>query len=65
MRSSAGTRILETISSVLAPGGRFVAYQVSKQVDDLASPLLGPAQVEVELFNIPPMRLYRWEKRAV
>lgn len=65
MSSIAGTRILEMISAVLGHGGRFVAYQVSTQVDDLASPLLGPAQVEVELFNIPPMRLYRWEKNGV
>ena len=62
MSRPAGSRILESISAVLAPAGRFVAYQVSKQVDDLARPLLGPARVEVELFNIPPMRLYRWQK---
>lgn len=60
----AGLEILETISSVLVPGGRFVAYQLSKQVDDLSRPLLGQARVEVELLNIPPLRLYRWEKHA-
>lgn len=65
MSRSSGARILEEVTSTLQPGGRFVAYQVSNQVDDLASPLLGPAQVEVELFNIPPMRLYRWEKQAL
>jgi phospholipid N-methyltransferase len=57
-------RVLETISSALIPGGRFVAYQVSSQVDDLSTPLLGPARVEVEFRNIPPVRLYRWEKRV-
>lgn len=60
----AGAQIVETVSTVLGPGGRFVAYQVSRQVDDLTRPLLGPARVEVELFNIPPMRLYRWDKPA-
>lgn len=59
-----GMQILDTISATLAPGGRFVAYQVSDQVNALTSPLLGSAQIEVELFNIPPVRLYRWEKRA-
>lgn len=59
-----GVRILEAISSVLAPGGRFVAYQVSARVADLARPFLGPARVEVEFLNVPPMRLYRWEKPA-
>jgi phospholipid N-methyltransferase len=65
MSRSVGTRILQAVTAVLDPGGRFVAYQVSKLVDDLASPLFGAARVEVELFNIPPMRLYRWEKQAV
>lgn len=59
-----GLRILETISAVLAPGGRFLAYQLSRQVEHLSRPLFGPAQVAVELRNIPPLRLYRWEKPA-
>lgn len=64
MHRTTAQRVLETISSALVPGGRFVAYQVSSQVDDLSSPLLGPARVEVEFRNIPPVRLYRWEKRG-
>lgn len=58
-----GSRILAAVKSALGTGGRFVAYQFRKQVDNLASPLLGRARVELELFNIPPMRLYRWEKQ--
>jgi len=60
----AGSRILEAISSVLAAGGRFIAYQVSTRVADISRPFLGRARIEVELLNVPPMRLYRWEKRA-
>ena len=62
MSQGSESQILETISSVLAPGGRFVAYQVSKRVACLCRPILGPEQMEVELFNIPPLRVYRWEK---
>lgn len=62
-RASA-SRILETISTVLAPGGRFVAYQLHRRVESLCRPLLGPAQVELELRNIPPLRIYRWQKQA-
>ena len=62
MKHGLGFQILETISSVLAPGGRFVAYQVSKRVACLCRPILGPGQMEVEFFNIPPLRVYRWEK---
>jgi len=64
MSQGSGTRILETIASVLAPGGRFVAYQVSKRVACLCRPILGPGKMEVELFNIPPLRVYRWEKNC-
>ena len=60
----AGSKLVKTISSVLVAGGRFVVYQVSKQVEDLLYPLLGPARVEMELLNIPPLRLYRWDKHT-
>ncbi|KAF0216013.1 MAG: phospholipid N-methyltransferase-like [Geobacteraceae bacterium] len=62
MSIAAGSQILGEIFSVLAPGGVFVAYQVSKRVASLCWPLLGREQMELELFNIPPMRVYRWEK---
>ena len=63
MSQGSGSQILETISSVLAPGGRFVAYQMSKRVARLCQPILGPGLMEVELLNIPPLRVYRWEKK--
>lgn len=58
-----GTRILASIAEVLAPGGRFVAYQVSGQVAKLALPVLGAPRRQVEFLNIPPVRLYRWDRR--
>jgi phospholipid N-methyltransferase len=58
-----GPMIVENISSVLVSGGRFVAYQISKHVEELSRPLLGPARVEMELLNIPPLWLYRWDKQ--
>ena len=64
MSQTSGSQIIEAISSVLAPGGHFVAYQVSKRVISLCQPLIGTGQVEVEFFNIPPMRVCRWEKNG-
>lgn len=64
MSHTSGSQIIEAISSVLAPRGRFVVYQVSKRVASLCQPLLGSGQVEVELFNIPPMQVYRWDKNG-
>ncbi|MEJ2170346.1 MAG: hypothetical protein P8X90_33010 [Desulfobacterales bacterium] len=64
MSRSTGSKILEAITSVLSPGGRFVAYQVSGQVASVSRPFLGKAVVELQLFNIPPLRIYRWEKNS-
>lgn len=64
MNDGEGSRLIAMISSLLAPCGRFVAYQVSTRVACLCRPLLGPGRMTVELLNIPPMRIYRWEKHA-
>ena len=57
-----GTSILQAVWKVLAPGGRFVAYQLSSQVAVLARDIFGRARMEVELFNVPPLRVYSWQK---
>lgn len=59
-----GNRIAAAIEACLAPGGRFVAYQVRGHVADRVSPYLGPAEVAWEARNIPPLRVYRWVKRS-
>jgi len=65
MSHCSGSQVLDAISYLLAPNGRFVAYQVSKRVATLCRPFLGPWHMVVELFNIPPMRVYQWEKNGV
>lgn len=62
MSHGSGYHIIETIFSVLAPGGRFVAYQLSRRVALLCQPHLGRGKMDIQLFNIPPLRVYRWEK---
>jgi hypothetical protein len=64
MQRSAAFKVLEAISSLLAPNGRFVAYQVSNRVASMCHPFLGAAQMQVELLNIPPIRVYQWEKNG-
>lgn len=65
MPPESGREIVETIATTLAQGGRFVAYQLSKRVAELSVPVFGEPRVETELLNIPPMRVYVWEKPAV
>ncbi len=64
MPRQVGTGILEGVFESLAIAGKFVAYQMRSRVEELARPIFGPAEVELEILNIPPMRLYRWDKPA-
>ena len=57
-----GTRILKAVSFLLADNGRFVAYQISNRVATLCQPFLGSGRTAAELLNIPPMRIFRWDK---
>jgi phospholipid N-methyltransferase len=59
-----GLSVVRAVHQVLAPGGRFVAYQVRDRVEMLGRQVFGPARVQTELLNVPPMRVYRWEKPA-
>ena len=64
MSRTDGSRIIKTVSSLLPPNGRFVAYQVNSQVATLCQPFLGPGQTSMEYLNIPPMSIFQWVKKA-
>jgi phosphatidylethanolamine/phosphatidyl-N-methylethanolamine N-methyltransferase len=55
-------RILRSIWSCLAPSGRFVAYQFRREIEKLGRGILGRAESEFELLNVPPLHVYRWRK---
>jgi phosphatidylethanolamine/phosphatidyl-N-methylethanolamine N-methyltransferase len=57
-----GRDILGAIWNSLAPGGRFVAYQFRGRVADLGREIMGTPEVDMELLNVPPMRVYTWRK---
>jgi len=65
MSRDVGSQILEAVSSLLAHNGRFVTYQLSNRVVSLCQPFLGTAQTAMELFNIPPVRVFQWEKNGI
>ena len=62
MSFALGQTILRSVWSSLAPGGQFVAYQFRDRVSVLGREILGAPKVEVELRNVPPMRVYCWRK---
>ena len=64
MSHSEGCQIIEAISSILAPNGRFIAYQLSSRVAILCRPFLGSGRTSMELLNIPPMRIASGRKVA-
>jgi phospholipid N-methyltransferase len=59
-----GRDILRSVHDALHDGGLFVAYQVRDRVNDLGKEVFGRARIQTEIRNIPPMRVYRWEKSA-
>lgn len=64
IQPATGRQIIETVRDNLKPGGRFIAYQFRGQVSRLAKPLFGDPDVTQELRNIPPMRVFRWQKHV-
>jgi phospholipid N-methyltransferase len=63
MDTSVAANILQAVSASLAPGGCFVAYQVRRRVEALCRPYFGKPLVAIELFNIPPIWVYRWQRK--
>ena len=57
-----GREVLRAVRRALAVGGRFVAYQLRDRVAELGTEVFGPPRVEREVRNVPPMRVYRFEK---
>lgn len=64
MSRAQGEQVMTMIAKALAPGGRFVAYQVNKRVGELGNRVLGPCQVVTEFRNIPPLRVFTWQAPA-
>ena len=54
--------IIDAVNGALRPGGRFVAYQFTGRVADYARPVMGAPEVEHELLNVPPMRVFVWRR---
>ena len=54
--------ILRSVHDSLHPGGLFVAYQVRDRVESLGRGVFGRPRVQTEILNVPPMRVYCWEK---
>ncbi len=57
-----GLAIVRAVHDSLAPGGRFVAYQARDRVEKLGRQVFGRPYVQLELLNVPPMRVYRWDR---
>lgn len=55
-------RIAAAVTAVLAPGGRFVAYQFRSHVAQFASRHLGEPVRHWQWLNIPPVRVFAWTK---
>lgn len=54
--------VVEEVYQALNPGGRFVAYQFTDRVADYARPVMGGPSVQMELVNVPPLKIFTWTK---
>lgn len=61
---SLAAEIVLSIYQALAPGGRFVAYQFTDRVADYMRPVMGSPEIEHELRNVPPVRIFTWRKEG-
>ena len=57
-----GLEILRAVRGALRPGGRFVAYQFRDRVETLGREVFGRPKIQTEIRNVPPMRVYTWER---
>ena len=64
MPRAIGLEILASVRETLSPEGRFVAYQFRDVVETLGREVFGRGSSQLELLNVPPMRVYRWDKEA-
>ncbi len=62
MPKSLALEILRSVRDALAPGGLFVAYQVRDRVKVLGRMVFGEPRSQLEIRNVPPMRVYRFAK---
>lgn len=64
MEASVGRSIIQCVHDELTDGGRFIAYQVSARVDELNEYFPPGRSVSWEWLNVPPLRVWRWQKSA-
>ncbi|TWU14334.1 16S ribosomal RNA methyltransferase KsgA/Dim1 family protein [Symmachiella macrocystis] len=57
-----GRDLVRTIHSVLALQGTFLAYQFRDRISELANEVFGEPQTSFVFWNIPPLRIWQWEK---
>jgi len=54
--------IAREVHRALKPHGRFVAYQFTDKVADFSRPVFGQPRVEHELRNVPPLKVFTWQR---
>lgn len=64
MSAELGRRVVEQIETALSPGGFFVAYQIRDRIAVLGRPVFDEVEVWREVRNLPPTRIFRFQKLA-
>lgn len=62
MPKEVGADVVGAVQEALREHGRFVAYQFRGDVATITRPAMGEPVFSTEWRNVPPMRVYRWQK---
>lgn len=62
MPDDVAEQLIDEIDHALPAGGTFIAYQLSKRIEELARPRFGEPKVEHVWLNLPPLRVFSWVK---
>jgi phospholipid N-methyltransferase len=61
--AASGRAVLDSVRASLVAHGLFVAYQFRAEVARLADPVFGPPRRSASVaLNIPPMRIWQWQR---
>ncbi|QDV67985.1 16S ribosomal RNA methyltransferase KsgA/Dim1 family protein [Rosistilla carotiformis] len=61
--AASASSIVRAIHRTLPVGGTFIAYQLRSHVATYAKPYFGAPTVEYVLLNLPPLRVFTWQKQ--
>lgn len=62
LKPTVAEAIVRSVHEALRPGGTFIAYQFRSDVEQYARPYFGPSSCKLIAMNLPPLKVFTWQK---